>query len=64
MGILERLFGKKDLRNDPRCPVSVAQARVQGLYPSGAKLTFGGFRKDPNHPVCRQCSRRNDKMCA
>ena len=61
MRIFDKLFGKKDLRYDPRCPVNIALARVRGL--SGAKLTFGGFRKDPNHPICRKCSRRNDKLC-
>jgi len=65
MGMFDRLFGKKDLRNDPRCPINVAQENIQRAlgYPSSAKMTFGGFTKDPNHPVCKQCARRNEEIC-
>ena len=65
MGIFDRFTGPKDLRNDPRCPINVAQEKrmKMNIMFGGSAKTFGGITKDPNHPVCRQCKRKNDPIC-
>jgi len=62
MGIFDRLRGVRDRRNDPDCPLNVAEARASSLYPRGAKMTVM-FRKTPDYPVCRKCTRRDRFNC-
>lgn len=62
MGILDLLRGLRDRRDDPDCPLNVAKAKASSLYPSGAKMTVM-FTKNPSHPVCRKCTRRELLNC-
>jgi len=62
MGIFDRLRGVRDRRNDSDCPLNVAEARASSLYPRGAKMTVM-FRKNPDYPVCRKCTRRDRLNC-
>jgi len=62
MGILERLRGIRDRRKDTKCPLNVADERARRLYGPGPKISIM-FTRDPNHPVCRKCTRRNWFNC-
>jgi hypothetical protein len=62
MGILNGLRGMRDRRRDPDCPLNIAEARVRSIYGPGPKMSVMVTR-EPNHPVCRKCTRRDWWNC-
>ena len=62
MGIFDQLRGIRDRRNDPDCPLNVARAKARPIY--GPIPTINVMiTRNPNHPVCRKCTRRDRFNC-
>lgn len=54
--------GTRDRRRDPDCPLNVAEARARSIYGPGPKMGVM-ITREPNHPVCRKCTRRDWWNC-
>jgi len=66
MGIFDQLRGIRDRRNDPDCPLNVARAKARAIYgpiPMSSLVMNVMITRNPNHPVCRKCTRRDWFNC-